>query len=487
MADQTDQANAVPPLPPKGEIVSNAALLNTQIALYRNTLAFGGTRDPSMIWSSMVRDDGSAMIYYRELELKDTDVANALDTLKVSVKERNHSVKPFDDSSQAAEVAAFVTAQLEGLPDFDLILDNMLDAPGYGFSIGEMMFDTSMGQASLLDIKDCPQELFLFNDRYQPQIGPLRFLTNPYDSTGSEVPESKFLTYSYRPRGRNRMGQPLLRSVFWYSWFKRNMLALWLKYGEKGPGTAAVKYQDAASVTQQQQAADIALNIRNSPAFAIPEGMEYDAELLKVANAMDPKVYASLVEAMQLDIVRRILGETLTSFGAEKGKGTQALGTVHSDTLEKKAITICKALAGVINQQLVRPLVMWNFGPQAPMPKWGWEVEQTEDLDKKLDRDATLQGMGLPYSESYLRKTYEIPAPEPGDVIVSKPQAPVMPLPDAQDVTFAERERRLRNQGAADEQLDALDKLIVDLQNESKSLLSKRVREVVDAVQPAVR
>jgi len=41
---------AVPPLPPKGEMISSTSLYMQQISLYRNTLAFGGTRNPTSIW-----------------------------------------------------------------------------------------------------------------------------------------------------------------------------------------------------------------------------------------------------------------------------------------------------------------------------------------------------------------------------------------------------------------------------------------------------
>jgi hypothetical protein len=88
----------------------------------------------------------------------------------------------------------------------------------------------------------------------------------------------------------------------------------------------------------------------------------------------------------------------------------------------------------------VRPLVLWNFGPKAPMPRWGWEIEQAEDLDKKLNRDKILQGMGLPYTKEYLSRTYEVPLPQAGETVVGpNPNTPDIPAdPDAEDVTFAE-------------------------------------------------
>jgi hypothetical protein len=178
MADET---NAIPPKPPSGEIVTTAALYATQVSLYQNTLAFGGSRNPSTIWQSMTRNESRAMLYFRELEEKDTDVANGLDTLKESVLGREWSIEPADkDDKLSVEIAEFVKGELGKIPNIDGVLDNMLDAPGYGFSVQENIYDVSMGQASLRDIRDCPQELFLFGDRFTPQIGPLQFLSNPW-------------------------------------------------------------------------------------------------------------------------------------------------------------------------------------------------------------------------------------------------------------------------------------------------------------------
>lgn len=472
----------IPALPPTGEIVSTQALYNTQISLYRNTLAFGGSQSPSMIWSSMVRDDGTAILYYRELEEKDTDVANALDTLKESVLERKWSIKPFDDSSQAADVATFIEQQLAQVSNIDGVLDNLLDAAGYGFSVQEMMFDVSMGQASLVDIHDCPQELFLFGDRFQPQIGPMQFLDMPMASTGQLVPEQKFIVFSYRKRSRNRMGRPLLRSVFWSSWFKRNIQRLWLQYAEKGPGTAVVRYQDADSQQQKQQAADLAQALIQQVAVGVPQGFDYDKELLSVARAMNPATWENAYKAFQLDIVRRVLGETLTSFGSEGGNGSRSMGETHSETKDIKAIRLCKAAQSVLNERLIRPLVLWNFGPDAPMPSWSYDVEEEEDLTERLAIDQGVQRMGVEMPKSYLRERYGVPAPEADDEIaVPNVNAPQPAITDRTSATFSELPPH------AQTEMDQLDQLAQQLRDDSIGLFRTRIHEVADALKPAVR
>ncbi len=474
-------APIIPPLPPAGTIVTENALYNTQITLWRNTMAYGGQRNPTSIWQSMQRDDGLAIPYYREIEEKDVDAANALDTLRDTVLNRDYWIEPADQSGQAQDVADFIQAQLDGLPDFHSVLANLLDAPGYGFALGEMVFDVSMGQASLTDVLDCPQELFLFNNRFYPQIGPLQFLTQPQASEGDLVPEEKFLVFSYRQRARNRMGRPLLRQVFWSSWFKRNVQRLWLRYADKGPGTAAVRYQDSADQAGKQLAAEIAQALVDNTAVAIPENLEIIEELLKGARPISVEVYEHLYEACQLDVVRRILGETLTSFGAEKGRGTQALGTVHSDTLDDKSVQLCKALGGIFKRQLIRPLVLWNFGPNAPVPTLQFDVEEEKNLTERLGIDRGLQGMGLTFTDAYLRETYAVPEPGAGDIVVA-PNPNVAPgNPPSITPNFSESHA---GSATAEANLAEFDQLVGQLQDEAKDLMHQRVEEITHELKP---
>ena len=482
MADE--KIPAVPPLPPKGEMIPASSSYLAQISLYRNTLAFGGTRNPTAIWAAMMYNQPETMAYYRELEDKDEDVANCLDTLKLSVLERDRSVYPAprDESPLAQEVKEFVEGEL-GKLDFHAVLDCVLDAPGYGFSVQEMIFDTSMGQASLVDISDCPQELFLFGDRFYPQVGPLQLLDNPWASTGQLVPEQKFLIFSYRKRSRNRMGRPLLKAVFWPSWFKRNIQRLWMQYAEKGPGTAVVHYNDADNASERQQAVAIAEAIRDNTAVAVPKGFEYDQELLKIARSQDPKVYENFFQAMQYSIARRVMGETLTSFGNEGGGGSKAQGQTHADTLDKRSVELCRSLQSVINDQLVKPLVLWNFGPTAPMPIWQFDLEEAEDLNLALTVDTGLMRMGKKFSVGYISDRYDRPltTTETEDQeLVPNAAAPSVALTDRSSATFAERQA----EAAMREEMDQYDRLFAQLQGEAKGIFARRVREIVATAVP---
>ncbi len=103
------ETQAVPPMPKPGTIVSDQSLYLSQISLYRNSLAFGGQRNPSDIWAAMVYNQPWTFAYFRELEDKDEDVSNCLDSLKLSVLQRSRNILPANEQdSRAVDVKQYV-------------------------------------------------------------------------------------------------------------------------------------------------------------------------------------------------------------------------------------------------------------------------------------------------------------------------------------------------------------------------------------------
>ena len=469
----------IAPLPPPGEVVTKERLQQAQWANYRNTLAFGGTLDPTANWSSMVRMDSRAMLLYRELEEKDDDVGAALDELKLSVNERDWNITPGADDQASLDASDFMWSQLRGV-DFDGILDNSLDALPYGFSVGELMLDTSAGQASLLSVSDCPQEMFLFGQRFTPQIGAMQLLSSPYDMAGTPVPEEKFIIFTHRGRARNRMGRALLQKCFWPSWFKRQALGLWLKSAEKNRGTAIARYADGSDPAEQQLAVSIADALIEANAIAVPESFLYDMDMLKSGSAEKPDVYSALFEKMQYSIARAIKGETLTSFGNEGGTGSHAQGETHADTFEKRSISLAKQFSSVFNQQVVRRLHLWNFGPDVPPPVFSFDIELEKDLTGKVAIFTSLQRMGVPLPQQFVMTEFGIPAVGDGDAaLVPNVNAATMRVPGA---AFSETEEQRSARSLADENYSALDALTAQLRDDAIGLYAVRQREVTDAL-----
>jgi phage gp29-like protein len=489
---------SIPPKPTTEEIVNPDVLkvLSLGMGLTNRTRAFGGKRDPSDIWDSMMRNLPDSFDYYFELEEKDDDIGGLIETLKLAVLGRQREFQPGepkvnkvgkvfagDDSDIGKEVAAFVDDKFKAIPDFHGALHALLDGPAYGLAISEINYNLAGGEVSIDSINSCPQQLFSFADyQYLPQIGQLRFKQNLYQvNGGTPVQENKFLIFSYNKRHRNRFGRPLLRRAFWPSWFKRQCIRFWLRFAEKGPGTAAVLYPSGATADEKKQALDAADAIINEVAVALPENFQLVKELLTSARAQSPAVYERLVLRSELAIARSILGETLTSHGSEGGAGSFALGQVHQEMFHQREIELARALESIINDQLVKNLVLWNYGTNVPMPRWCIETGDPEDLAIRVRIDQGLQNMGLKFTERYLRDMYNVPNPAPDDVFVTPTAAAATPafrplapgLPD--DASFSDA------QGAKAQQ--DVNRLLQQFRSEAHDIFSNRVIQIADEVE----
>lgn len=416
--------------PPLQEIVTSKVLYDRRLSSSTLARAFAGTTDPTTIWLSLISDQQDAFSYMRELEEKDEDVGSAMEQLKLAVIRRPWNIVAYDDSPQATDISEFITTVFSRIKCFNNWRWAALSSPGYGVTVSEIMWQYAEvnGRYSVIidEIRDVPQELFNFNPPGFMQNGPLRLLPNMFDPYGGTlVPEDKFVVWSYNPTSGNRKGSPLIRKVFWPSWFKRQAIRFWLKFGEKGPGTAVTTYKNGATQSERDEALAAAEALIEQIALAVPENFSVIKELLTTTRSQDPAVYEKLVQRMEDSIYRRIKGETLTSHGSEGGYGSRALGSVHEDTFQEKWSAVCVSMMEVVNEALIKPLVLWNFGPASLtiMPSFVIDIEDSKDQVSMVAVHALLQKMGVKFSENWIRNTYGIPEIQDGDAVL-EPLAP---------------------------------------------------------------
>jgi len=413
------EPQAIPKQPQTGELVTNDVLASVGT----NPVAFSGADNPSAAWRLMLGDSPAAYGLYRDLEEKDGQVSSALETRKDGVLRRERKVVATSATADDERRAAFAREVLAAIPNFENILYELLDAAAYGFSTAEILWEQSGSTVFIRDIKPRPQELFAFGESGAPQVGPLQFSTfsrrqAPPGSARGEalLPEHKFLVYSFRPRHGNRWGRPLLRRVFWASWFKRQDLKFWLKFIEKGTGSVVVRYPAGATDQDKQRALEAAEAINAETAVAIPENFQIASELLTAARAGDTDVFLTLADTIcNNEIARVILGQTLTQRGGEDGRGSRALGEVHQEVRFEKVAADARDLMSVVNDQLLRWLFLFNFGPDVPTPHWTIALDPPEDLRQRIEIDERLARLGAPLPLGYLQRTYSIPAPQQGE------------------------------------------------------------------------
>ncbi len=393
--------------------------------------------DPTIIWHHLRFNPWLAMAVYDDMIEKDGAIFSNLETRREGVLSKPWRIKPTSDKRRDRKVAEFIeetiidyfgrsdsldSADEFGFSDF---LSEALESVARGVSIGEIIFAEKGDRVYVKEIKFKPQQLFAFGESalasystqsmMYPQTGRLRLragvMTHAFEM-GAELPEYKFFVMSNRPRFGNRWGDPLLRKVYWQSWIKRNSIKTWLKYQEKGAGVVIAKYNDGAADAEQQEAVNVATAINEESAVAIAK--KFLVEVHEVVRNIGSSHKELVDDFSNAEIARTILGQTLTSRGSDGG-GSRSLGEVHERVQANKIEADSVALMSAVNKRIVRPLTVFNFGPDAVPPKFEIEYEPKEDQDSRAKRYTVISGMGLELSKRQVRSDFQIDEPRDDD------------------------------------------------------------------------
>lgn len=389
---------------------------------------FSGELDPSSLYHLMVLNSPNVYPFYREIEAKDTAIASALDMRRLLVLARQGTVRAANENEgQSQKYADGLKQFLNAIPKFNFAKWELLDAPSYGMGVVEIMWGADGGRVWVNKLVGRPQELFRFNKLWYPQTGDL-LLANTVGGEGLPVPPSKFLVASYKPRAGDRRGLPILRDLFWPSWFKRQTLRLHLKFLEKGQGTVAVQYPATASTVEQGKAQQAAYAIANDIAVAVPEGFTVLEHLLTTTRTRDASDFRSMVDYFDAEMTRRILGQTLTTHGSENSRGSQALGVIHEEMMFEIVRNDAQDIEDVINEQLCAPWLMWTFGPaaltDALRPRYVIEKEPPKDAQASLSLIQSANNM-VDVLKSEVYEAAQLTPPDKTDEVVARAGVPV--------------------------------------------------------------
>ncbi|MBI4462808.1 MAG: DUF935 family protein, partial [Acidobacteria bacterium] len=108
----------------------------------------------------------------------------------------------------------------------------------------------------------------------------------------------------------------------------------------------------------------------------------------------------------------------------------------------EKIAADARDLMSVVNDQLLRWLFLFNFGPDVARPRWTIALDPPEDLRARVEIDERLARLGLPIPLTYAQRTYSIPAAQENEatLALSNPVAPATGPTSAQRPATREEE-----------------------------------------------
>ena len=337
----------------------------------------------------VLRKQGKDMKVYREL-LCDAHVFACTQSRKAGVLSLEWDINRGTDKDQNAQK---IEDLLKGLDIYQLIND-ILEASFFGFQPIEILWQKldNLVLPSALVAK--PPEWFCYDDENN-----LKFRTKE-NYWGEELPDKKFLCPQSNASYDNPYGERVLSRVFWPVTFKKGGLKFWVLFSEKyGIPHLVGKHPRGASKEETEALADLLENMIQDAIAVIPD--DSSVEIMEADKSSSAEIFDKLIDKMNAEISKAILGQTLTT---EVGStGSYAASQTHMGVRADIVDADKKLVEKTINQ-LIKWIYELNFADQ-DIPQF--EMYEIEDVDLNLaQRDKVLTESGVKFSKEYFIKNY---------------------------------------------------------------------------------
>lgn len=321
------------------------------------------------------RDFGTD-IYQRMLH--DPMVAAAVDTLKMRALAEGVTISPAARTPDAQRIARFVEAAVEDLDaPIEETLFDMLDALAYGHRLAELVFRVRHdGDLTLASVKPKPRRNYGFViDAYQNLTGvaavvpgkssfvPIGIVPEPGELPNL-FPTSKFFVLTFAGSNRDPRGSSLLRPAYNPWWLKQQTWPQMLKFLVQFAGPSLIGYTpENASFVGDLTPEDVMLaalkGFQNGSIVALRGGSKVD----KIQSEGEGQAFLNAIELYNREITHAVLKQTRATMEARHG--SRADSQTATDILDVVVGWVQGVLARAFRRQVVRPLVLLNFGATA--------------------------------------------------------------------------------------------------------------------------
>ena len=441
----------------------------------------------NLLKASEQGDPSAYLSLAEEMEEKDLHYRAQLGTRKLGCAGLPLVVEAASDAKDD-QVAADLVREVLGREDMEDILVDALDALGKGFSVCELIWETSGKQW-------VPREILWRDPRWFGfDLADGRTVKLLEAGGQVDLPPFKFIVHQPKLKSGLPIRGGLARASAWAYLFANYALKDWVAFLEIfGQPLRVGKYPAGAGPEQIAILETAVRNIGSDAAAVIPDGMVLEFIETKVSGSADG--YERLLRYLDGRVTLAVLGQTLTSGQTQGGGGSLALGQVHNEVRTDLKKADAKQLMGTFHRDLVRPLVDLNLGPRKVYPKVRLQIDEAEDLAGLTAALKELVPLGLEVEQSVIRDKFGLPDPGTGPDVkllgVAKssggPAAPTPPDPRAGAVpspapasTAAQGQCLHCGSAHAQGQPDALDGLVA-------SALSNWVPQVKPLVGPLIQ
>ncbi|TAK51454.1 MAG: DUF935 family protein [Bacteroidetes bacterium] len=373
---------------------------------------------------------------YRQMELfeemleKDLSLFALFEKRKLEVTKCSYQVLTSSKDARHIKHAGYVADVFNRTKNWRKTLEDILDAVPKGLSVLQILWNTDGGHVGIDEIEWVHQKNFRFGKAsdVNSDLKEIRRLTDGNLVDGVELEPYKWVTAIIQARSGHPARTSILRTCTWMYLFKNFDVKSWIQFAEIFWQPLRLgKYKQGTPEEEIAKLEAALRNLGNDASGVIPDSMmiEFVEQAQKAATAA---VHEQLAEFCNKEMSKVVLGHT---GAADATPGKLGGDDIAGDSLFALATSDALAVDYTISDQIIRPLVEFEFGPQEVYPYYQTTIKPPKDMVKTIQvLDGAINQVGVPVGKNYVYEELGIPLPEEGEeVIMPRPQyVPQQPL-----------------------------------------------------------
>jgi phage gp29-like protein len=356
-----------------------------------------------------------------ELRQKDPFIQSLFGTREAAVLSCGWTVTAYTEegkkkpSAKALKIASWVRKVLGQIDGFDRSLAHLLDAIYKGYAVCEVDYIRDKGSIVPKCLRPIAGRRFAFDDTHK-----LRWYDeglvggNTYGVDVFSAFPGKFVKHTPRINGDLLPREGLGRTACWYSCFRSWAWRDWMLCAELyGKPIKRVVYKKGSTTGEDEAAAvEIIQDLTANNAAVHSDALDVIIEWAKSTGSSGESPSESILRTAGAELALAVLGQQMTTGSTSGGLGGSGdtRENVRKDILEQDA----KCLSETIRDQLIRYLVMWEFGKEAVKltPWFSFITEEDSDTKSALESlDIAVNKLKMKIPASYAHE--ELGYPEP--------------------------------------------------------------------------
>lgn len=339
---------------------------------------------------------GGGVAVLRELTGDDKVISSIQNRKLGTLKKKDYLMEPGAAEDQSPDKASEdlcrrLRRDLEGI-DLYNVFSQVLDAPYYGATPVELIYDADGGALRLKAMKPRPVEWFAYDGDHQPMFaGPDNLETTP-------LIQEKIVIARHFPDAVNPYGLRLLSRCLWPVAIKKGGIQFWTMLCERFGMPWVIGHVNGDDTERSKTLSQLIAMVQN--AVAVVSG---DTQVdIKSMDGKSGDLHPALIRYCDTCIARALQGQNLTNEGnstgsyAESRTSAEALGDFQ-EADEQLIVSFMNRLAKTY-RDINSPAAM------APV----FRYREPEDHAALADLDTKLKNLGIRFKKERFTRRYHL-------------------------------------------------------------------------------